>query len=284
MNPYILLRAALALFKKSPTELTPQQLAQATKQAQKEHELEQRVLNSVQAAMVIIPQAEIAEAYQQVRSRYENEENFQAVLANNQLTVDSLKAALHRQVKVHTVLEKIASAAEKASDVEIELFYYNHPEKFSRPEQREVAHILISINPDYAENSRENSLKRAREIQTLLQTDINQFADLALKHSECPTALQGGVLGTVGHGKLYPELEQVLFALSENVISEIIESEIGFHVLWCKKIYPAYTMSLKEAHPRIRQSLQDRYRMQKQRQWIASLPPLSPPVKEHDYV
>jgi hypothetical protein len=43
-------------------------------------------------------------------------------------------------------------------------------------------------------------------------------------------------------------------------------------------------MSLKEAHPRIRQSLQDRYRMQKQRQWIASLPALTPQIKEHDYV
>lgn len=284
MNPYILLRAALALFKKSPNELNPQQLAQATKQAQKEHELEQRVLNSVQAAMVIIPPAEIQDAYQQVRSRYEDEASFAAVLADNQLTIDSLKDALHRQVKVHTVLEKIAAGAEKANDVEIELFYYNHPEKFNRQEQREVAHILISINPDYPENSRENSLKRAKEICALLKKDLSQFADLALKHSECPTALQGGTLGTVGRGKLYPELEQVLFELSANAMSEVVESEIGFHVLWCKKIYPSYTMSLKEAHPRIRQSLQDRYRMQKQRQWIASLPALTPQIKEHDYV
>ncbi len=284
MNPYILLRAALALFKKSPSELTPQQLAQATRQAQKEHELEQRVLNSVQAAMVIIPAAEIKDAYQQVRSRYEDEATFAVVLADNQLTVDSLKDALHRQVKVHTVLEKIAASADKATDVEIELFYYNHLEKFNRPEQREVAHILISINPDYPENSRACALQRAQEVRALLQQDIKQFADLALKHSECPTALQGGLLGTVGRGKLYPELDKALFELAANALSEVVESEIGFHILWCKKIHPAYTMSLKEAHSRIRQSLQDRYRMQKQRQWLASLPALSPQVKEHDYV
>lgn len=283
MNPYILLRASLALFKKSPTELNPQQLAQATKQAQKEHELEQRVLNSVQAAMVIIPTAEIQDAYQQVRSRYEDEATFAVVLADNQLTIDSLKDALHRQVKVHTVLEKIAASAEKVADVEIELFYYNHLDRFTRPEQREVAHILISINPDYPENSRENSLKRAQEIYSLLQKNIQQFSDLALKHSECPTALQGGLLGTVGRGKLYPELEEVLFELAVGQISEAVESEMGFHILWCKKIHPANTMTLEQAHPRIRQSLQDRYRMQKQRQWLASLP-TSAIVKEPAHV
>jgi nitrogen fixation protein NifM len=283
MNRYILLRAALALFKKAPAELDSQQLAQATKQAQREQELEQRVLSSPQAAMVIIPLAEIQDAYQQVRSRYEDEDAFRAVLADNQLTIDSLKDALYRQTKVNTVLETIAAKAEKVNEVEIELFYYNHLTRFTRPEQREVCHILISINPDYPENSRDNALARMQEVQQQLQQQPQHFAKLALKHSECPTALQGGLLGTVGRGKLYPELELALFNLQADEISEIVESEMGFHLLWCKKIHPANTMSLEQARPRIRQSLQDRYRVQQQRQWLASLPVLSV-VKETEYV
>jgi len=283
MNPYILLRAALALFRKSPVELTPQQLAQAEKQAQKEYDLEQQVLNSAEAAKVIIPAAEVQEAYQQVRSRYEDESAFQTVLADNQLTVDSLKKALQRQVKVNTVLEFVAAGTVDVTEVEIELFYHNHLHKFTRPEQREVAHILISINPQYPENSRANAMQRAEEIQNLLQQDLAQFADLALKHSECPTALQGGVLGTVGRGKLYPELDEVLFALEVNKISAVVESEMGFHLLWCQKIHPANTMTLAQASPRIYQSLQDRYKVRKQRQWLASLPRLTR-VKEYDYV
>jgi nitrogen fixation protein NifM len=272
MNPYILLRAALGLFKKTPSELDSQQLAQATKQAQKEHELEQRVLNSPQAAMVIIPPAEVQEAYQQVRSRYQDEESFKIVLTNNQLTVESLKDALYRQVKVNTVLETIAANVEKVSDVEVELFYYNHQDRFTRPEQREVCHILISINPQYPENSRENAFKQIQEIYRLLQQNAEQFADLALKHSECPTALQGGLLGTVPRGKLYPELDAVLFDMQAGEISKAVESEMGFHLLYCKKIHPAQTMRLQQVRHRIHQSLQDRAKMQKQRQWLASLP------------
>jgi len=64
---------------------------------------------------------------------------------------------------------------------------------------------------------------------------LNKFADLALKHSECPTALQGGVLGIVPRGKLYPELDAVLFSLKVGAVSDIVESEIGFHLLLCKQ-------------------------------------------------
>jgi nitrogen fixation protein NifM len=120
-------------------------------------------------------------------------------------------------------------------------------------------------------------------VQSLLIYDISLFAELALKHSECPTALQNGLLGTVGRGKLYPELDAMLFQLAADEISAVVESEMGFHVLHCRKIYPANTMTLEQARPRIRQSLQDRAKMKKQRQWIASLP-MPSAIKEPDYV
>jgi len=70
--------------------------------------------------------------------------------------------------------------------------------------------------------------------------------------------------------------------LPENAISDVVESEMGFHILHCKKIYLANVMNLEQAKPRIRQSLQDRSRAQLQRQWIASLPTAT--VEEVDYV
>ena len=69
-----------------------------------------------------------------------------------------------------------------------------------------------------------------QEINAKLQKKPYKFAELALKHSECPTALQGGVLGIVPRGKLYPELDAVLFSIKAGEVSEIVESEIGFHL------------------------------------------------------
>jgi peptidyl-prolyl cis-trans isomerase C len=269
---YNLLRAALVLFKKSPAELAEDELKQAKTQASNEFKIESRVLKTSEAATVIITEQELQMAYQEIRGRYEDEEAFLIDLQKNQLDKATLMAALHRQCKVNTVLDLVASRAPTINDVEIGIFYHLHPEQFHRHERREVSHIFISINPNYPENTEEMALTRAQELVDKLHKKPYKFADMALKHSECPTALQSGVLGTVARGTLYPELDAVLFKLKSGEISGVVKSEIGFHILLCKNIHKAETLSLAKATPRIRQLMKERARRTCQRAWLASLP------------
>ena len=236
IEPYTLLRAALALFEKSTSQLSTEELTRVQAQAQNEFTLETRVLNSPEAAAVIVPDKEVDLAFAEIRGRFENEADFENLLTMNALTVETLKAALFRQCKVNTILERVSKNLPAVSDVEIGLYYHSHPEKFYCPEQRAARHILISINPEYPENTRENALQRLEEIAEKLKRKPKKFADLALKNSECPTAFNGGELGTVITGKLYPELDAALFALKENEISGVVETEIGFHLIQCTKI------------------------------------------------
>jgi peptidyl-prolyl cis-trans isomerase C len=272
IEPYTLLRASLALFKKAPAELAADQLRRAERQARSEYDIETRVLHSAEAAGVVISDRELESAFAEVQGRFDSDEAFQAALAANRLDEASLKAALARQCKVNAVLERVAARSPKANEVEVGIFYHLHPEKFRLPEQRAARHILISINPDYPENTREQARRRIDEIARLLRRKPYQFPDLALKHSECPTALNGGALGTVVRGKLYPELDAALFALKENAISGVVETEIGFHLIQCLKITRAETVSLKKAAPKIKALIQERYRRNCQRTWLASLP------------
>ncbi len=276
MNPstdaYTLLRAALALYKKTPDELQADELTQATIQADNEFKIENRILNAPEAGAVIISDTELQAAYQEIRGRYDDDESFFRELEKNHLNQDSLSAALFRQCRVNVVMELIALRAPEVSEAEIGLYYHLHTEQFNRPELREACHIFVSINPDYAENTREAALLRMQDISVKLQKKPYKFADLALKHSECPTALQGGVLGIVPRGKLYPELDAVLFSLKVGAISDIVESEIGYHLLLCKQIQKAETLSLQKATPKIRQLMNDRSRQACQRAWLAGLP------------
>ena len=272
VEPYTLLRAALNLFNKAPGELDTEQLIQVQRQAKNELIIENRVINSPEAASVIVTEQELALALAEIRNRFSDEEKFLNALEANQLNLDTLTAALYRECKVNAVLERVASRSPKVNEVEIGMYYHSHPEKFHRPEQRVARHILISINPDYPENTRENARIRLEALLETLAKKPHKFADLALKNSECPTALNGGELGTVVAGKLYPELDEALFNLKENQISGVIETEIGFHIIQCQKIIPAETLSLKKATPKIKQLMQERYRRTCQRTWLASLP------------
>jgi len=271
-DPYALLRAALALFKKTPDELQADELRQAAVQAVNEFKIENRILNAPEAGGVIISDKELQAAYQEIRDRYVDDEAFFSDLEKNHLNKDSLNAALYRQCRVNVVMELIASRAPDVNEVEIGLYYHLHPEQFNLPERREACHIFMSINPDYPENTREAAWSRMQELKAKLQKKPYKFADLALKHSECPTALQGGVLGIVPRGKLYPELDAVLFSIKAGEISDIVESEIGFHLVLCKQIQRAETLSLQKATPKIREMMNERSRRTCQRAWLASLP------------
>jgi peptidylprolyl isomerase/peptidyl-prolyl cis-trans isomerase C len=272
IEPYTLLRAALSLFQKAPAELEQLQLRQVEVQAKNEYEIEGRVLSSSEATGVVISDTELDRAYKEVRGRFEDEDAFLAALSANGLDIDMLKAALYRQCKVDAVMDRVAARAPKVNEVEIGIFYHSHPEKFHKPETRQARHILISINPDYPDNTRDVAWRRINEVLGTLKRKPHKFAELALKYSECPTAVQGGEVGTVGKGTLFPELDAVLFSLKEDVISDVVETEMGFHVIQCLKIIPAETMSLKKATPKIQQIMQDRYRRNCQRTWLASLP------------
>ncbi|WP_431067089.1 nitrogen fixation protein NifM [Methylotuvimicrobium sp.] len=271
IDPYTLLRSSLSLFRKPPADLEREQLKQAARQALNEYQIELRVLSSNEAAGVIITSEEVDAALLEVRSRFGSDEEFETALQLNGLDAERLRMAIYRECKVNTVLDKVSARAPKVSDVEIGIYYHTHPEKFNLPERRAVRHILITVNPDFAENGRDSALQRIRELQQKLWRKPHKFEDLALKYSECPTALQGGMLGVFAKGTLYPEIDEALFALKKNEIGGIVETEIGFHLVQCVEIHKAETLSLQKATPKIRQIMQERYRRNCQRSWLAGL-------------
>lgn len=271
IEPYTLLRAALALYQKAPTELDPKQLRRAEIQALNEYDLENKVLNTVEASSVIISDVEVERALNEIKARFENEDEFIQQLSSQQLSFEQLYSALHRQCKVNSVLERVAARAPQISDVEVGIYYHSHPEHFNVPERRLARHILISINPDYPENTRANSLQRIEAIATTLKVKPSKFAEMALRHSECPTAMNQGELGKLTRGKLYPELDAALFQLKLHEISGVVETEMGFHLIQCMKIFPAKTLSLKRATPKIRQVMRERSKQACQKAWLAQL-------------
>ncbi len=58
------------------------------------------------------------------------------------------------------------------------------------------------------------------------------FSTLAILYSEDPgSAKKGGELGFYGRGQLYPEFEAIAFKLKEGEVSDIVETEAGYHII-----------------------------------------------------
>lgn len=268
---YLVLKAAQKLFGKAPYALQQSEKAQVQKLAEHQHNLQSRVLVTAEARDVVVPKASLDAAMAEIRGRYKSNDEFVEDLARNDLDQDGFEAAMERELKVEAILEKVGTRAARVSDVDVELYYLYHPDQFRRPETRTARHILLTINQDYAENTREKSFERISAIAARLAKEPDRFEEQAMKHSECPTALQGGVLGDLPRGKLYPELEEVLFAMAENSISGVVESPLGFHILRCDAITPAQVLSQQQAREHIRRLLEQKRRRICQKAWVKQL-------------
>ncbi|MGF1644997.1 MAG: nitrogen fixation protein NifM [Thiotrichales bacterium] len=268
---YLVLKTALNLHKKPPAALTPDERAKIEPMAIRQHDLESRALRSSEARGVAVPEETVRIAFEEIRGRYADDSEFEADLAGNGLSSAGFRAALERELRVDAVLDKVASASAQINEIDVELFYQFHLSQFQRPELRRARHILITINEMLPENTREAARRRIDAIARRLAKDPRRFEEQALKHSECPTAMHGGLLGDVPRGQLYPELDAALYALKPDALSGVIESPLGFHLLRCDVITPGGTLPIDAVRDKIRVNLEQRRVRMCQKAWFARL-------------
>jgi len=268
---YSVLRTALNKYEKPPGQLSLENLNNVIKQVEREHEIQSKILSSKEAVDIILPQESVDRALEEIVSRYESTEEFYSDLNNNNINESQFRESLSRDLKVETVLDRVTSKSAEVSDIDVMIYYHMHQQKMTKPQVRKARHILITINEDIPENNRNASFEQIQKIYNKLSKKPKLFADFALKYSECPTSLKGGELGNVTEGVLYKELEDVLFKLSEKQLSSIVESPLGFHIMFCDEIQHAKTLSIAEAKPAIRKLLENRRRKICQKTWLSQL-------------
>jgi nitrogen fixation protein NifM len=182
-----------------------------------------------------------------------------------------LRQAVARDLVVEAVLERVAAAAAPVSDTDVEIFWYMNQQRFRHGETRVLRHLLVTINENLGGNQRHTARARIDAIRVRLLKEPQRFAEQALKHSECPTALHGGLLGQVPRGRLYPQVDAAAFTLAEGMLSEVIESELGYHLIRCEAIQHERLLSFAEARQTIREHLDGQQQALCQKAWIKAL-------------
>ncbi len=269
---YLELKAAHSLFGKSPAELAADERAKVRKLADRQYGLEARVLCTPEARAAMVPQVSLHAALEEIRNRYPEADEFSADLARNGLDHAGFIAALERELRVEAILENVGARATAVSEIDVELYYRFHPQQFRRPETRRARHILVTLNPELPDNTAAAARARIEAVAARLQKQPKRFDEQALKHSECPTAMQGGLLGDVLQGQLYPQLDAALFAMQPGQLSGVLESPLGYHLLLCEAITAARILSLQQARAPIRELLQQRRKRSCQQIWLQQLP------------
>ncbi|MEZ4408870.1 MAG: peptidylprolyl isomerase [Polyangiales bacterium] len=110
------------------------------------------------------------------------------------------------------------------------------PDGGSAPDRVAASHVLVMHRgsqraPASVTRTRDEARARAEEVLRRARAGAD-FAALAREFSDEPGAsTSGGDLGTFGHGQMVPPFERAAFALNPGQISDIVETDFGFHVI-----------------------------------------------------
>jgi len=138
------------------------------------------------------------------------------------------------------------------SDADIKAYYDQNLARYKTDEQRRASHILIAAGKDAPAAEKAAAKAKAEKILAQLRKTPNDFAKLAKENSQDPgSAERGGDLDFFGKGMMVKPFEDTAYSLKEGEISEVVQSDFGFHIIRLTALKAATTRPLTEVKANI---------------------------------
>jgi foldase protein PrsA len=187
-----------------------------------------------------------------------DDERYQEELANQGLTEEQIVDDLRFQLLTDALFARVTEAI-VIDDAEVSTYYTENQESFIRPEQREVAHILVETKEE------------ADDVRAAVN-DGEDFAELAAEHSiDTGTAVNGGAYTAV-KGLSVPEFDEAAYALETDAVSDPVESQFGWHIIKAlEDIEPSGLQTLDEVRGQIDGLIRTEREAQVVEAWLLAL-------------
>ncbi|MDR0569770.1 MAG: peptidylprolyl isomerase [Clostridiales Family XIII bacterium] len=136
------------------------------------------------------------------------------------------------------------------TEADIQAFYDEYPGEFFVGEQRRASHVLFEDAEHKPETKAlaEDTLKKIKD-------GTAKFEDMAAQYNTDSTKDTEGDLGFAAREQFVPEFEDVMFAMNIGDISDVVETDYGYHIIKLTDIKDAGSTPLDEVRDSIRDYL-----------------------------
>jgi peptidyl-prolyl cis-trans isomerase SurA len=185
-------------------------------------------------------------------------------------SLSSYRNHIRDQILVSKITRFEISNRVKVSDKEVNQYYRDHQKEFWEDGKVRARHILFIAERGSSETNRKSKLQQAKKILNDIRKG-KDFAELAMEYSEDVSASDGGDIGFVVRGKMVREFEEAVFVLKQGQVSDIVETQYGYHIIKVEEIVSGNTLTLKDAKERIINVLTMEKQKQGYEDWMREL-------------
>jgi peptidyl-prolyl cis-trans isomerase D len=118
------------------------------------------------------------------------------------------------------------------AEADLKSYYDQNVQRLSGKEERRASHVLIAASQSAPEADRQKAKAKATELAALVKKSPDTFADVARKNSQDPgSAPSGGDLDFFARDAMVKPFADAAFTMKKGDISDVVESEFGYHII-----------------------------------------------------
>ncbi|MFA6186680.1 MAG: peptidylprolyl isomerase [Phycisphaerae bacterium] len=233
---------------------------QMRKQAMEQTIIEAMLTEKEKAANITVSEEEVTtQINKQIAQQNLTLDDFKSLLKSYNVDYSEYQDNMKKRAMFEKLMEaQFVGKIKEPNDADIKAYYDQNAQQFTTPESIHVKHILI--RPADGNDPNKAKLEAKAKAQELLAKVKGgaEFETVAKENSACPSAKEGGDLGVQPKGTFVPEFEKAANALKPGEISDIVETQFGYHIIKLVERLDANTTSLENAKGKITAALGDK--------------------------
>ncbi|MGE3957876.1 MAG: peptidyl-prolyl cis-trans isomerase [Vicinamibacterales bacterium] len=186
-------------------------------------------------------------------NKIESDEQFQAALKAENMTLSDLRRSLERQMIISRVQQNEVMSKIAVNDEEAREYYDSHKAEFTSPKTITLREIFINVPSDGQSVSVGLDEAARSRISTIRQRalDGENYEKLAAELSDSPSKANSGLIGPLSMSDLSPELQRLLDSMKPGDITQPLRGARGYQILKLESSTAADTKSFEEAREEI---------------------------------
>lgn len=237
---------------------TPEQMKAIVDDTQKNalrNLIDQSLLVQRGKDMSINVEPEVIKQLDQIRieNKLDSMESLEKAVESQGLNWEDFKNNIRNGILTKKVINNEVGSHISIGKDEVKKYYEEHKKDYIRPEQ--VVLRSIEVNTAGKDAAEVAELKKKADTALKRVKDGEDFAEIAKRYSDGATAKQGGYLGQYKRGELSPQLEDVVFKMKKNELTDVMETKQGFLIMQVLEHYDEGQQSLDKVENEIMDKL-----------------------------
>ena len=208
-----------------------------------------------QKEKIKVQENEINDVFNEQKAQFASEDKFNERLKHYNFSESTFKDQIRIGLTIQRFIDNKFAQAVNISDEEVKKYYDENPSYFQEPEKARASHIMIMVDSDADQARKDAAKKQLEEVLKRLKAG-EDFAALAKEVSQDTYSKDnGGDLDYFYRGQMVQAFEDAAFALNPGEISNVVETEYGYHIIKLTDKKDAKTITLDESKEDIRNGL-----------------------------